>query len=182
MDRWYANLLIGAQMRTYTPNGERPRHPAQCGLHGARDIPRNTVQARGATNRTRQVLVVDDDRGQRAVLRRLLKRAGFDVCEAENGQLAYEQLTGASDSLPGLIIVDGHMPAMNGWELAAKMTQDPRLAPVPVIMVSGAEQSLARVRGIREFFEKPFDVSRLMAAVRRHCLPGESSAVPVETH
>ena len=58
----------------------------------------------------------------------------------------------------------------------------PRLREIPVIMVSGAEQSLARVRGIREFFEKPFDVSRLMAAVRRYCLPGESSPAPVETH
>jgi two-component system chemotaxis response regulator CheY len=137
--------------------------------------PRDELRPRG--NRAFEILVVDDDRAHRAVVRHVLNHAGFDVCEAENGALAYERLVHPTDSLPGLVIVDGHMPAMNGWELAAKMTRDPRLSQVPVIMLSGTNQPIAPSDGIREFFEKPFDAQRLVAAVRKHCVSAEPSAV-----
>jgi two-component system chemotaxis response regulator CheY len=162
-------------MRTRLVDGERnSSNSAWSTWNEAGDV----LRPRGTANRAFEILVVDDDRAHRAVVRRVLSRAGFDVHEAENGVRAYEHLVRPMDSLPGLVIVDGQMPVMNGWELAAKMTRDPRLAQVPIIMLSGTKQPLAPSEGIREFFEKPFDTRRLVAAVRKHCVSAEHGSVP----
>ena len=72
-----------------------------------------------------QVLVVDDSRATRAVLRQILKALGFDVTEAGHGLEALERLKEMEK--PDLVLVDWNMPEMNGPQAdpAAKVGEVP---------------------------------------------------------
>ena len=147
--------------------------PAQTGLAGslppAHDhfvAPRNPAKA--------AILIVDDDEQHRVMLRRLLQRNGFDVVEAENGELAYQYLKAHATTLPALVIADGQMPVMDGWELVLRLQGDPRFSSLPVIMVSGAHA--APPAGLRAFFQKPFEPASLVAAIHEHTASSLSAA------
>lgn len=116
----------------------------------------------------RYVLVVDDAAEQRLLTRELLEDAGYVVVEAEHGRAALEHLLSADADLPALMLLDIAMPVMTGWELLAIVKSDPRLASVPVIIVSG-EAAPARdaVRhGVVQLLAKPFTPDALLEAVR----------------
>ncbi len=120
------------------------------------------------------ILIVDDDEPHRVMMRRLLCRAGFDVVEAANGERAYAYLEAHANALPALVIVDGQMPVMDGWELVLEMQRDPRLASLPVIMVSGTHAEPPA--GLRAFFPKPFEPACLLSAVHEHTAARRSAA------
>jgi len=64
-----------------------------------------------------KILVVDDSRNMRMIVKRTLRQAGFgdhEITEADNGQDALEQISG---SIPDLILSDWNMPVMDGFEL-----------------------------------------------------------------
>jgi CheY-like chemotaxis protein len=88
---------------------------------------------------------------------------------ASDGQEAIERLRGEV-SLPGLILLDLMMPRMNGEEFRAAQLADPRLANVPVVVLSGARgvDELSRRIGV-EVLPKPFELSTLMEVVKRYC-------------
>jgi CheY-like chemotaxis protein len=58
------------------------------------------------------------------------------------------------------------MPVMSGWEFREHQRRDPALAPIPVVVVSGAEASGLGAAG---HLRKPFQAEELVAAVRVHC-------------
>ncbi|MCU1277765.1 MAG: response regulator, partial [bacterium] len=112
-----------------------------------------------------------------ADLTAILRVKGFAVDEAANGKEALARMR--DHALPCVMVLDLMMPVMNGWELRQAMTQDPRLAAVPVIVVSGKgriapeeEQTLAP----SAVLVKPFELSELLALVARFCPPGQAAA------
>ena len=82
------------------------------------------------------VLVVDDDPGIRELISTVLREAGFDVHEAEDGLAALVILGGL---LPDAIISDLEMPRMSGYELVPAVRR--RFPQIPVIVLSGAAHS-----------------------------------------
>jgi len=88
------------------------------------------------------VLVVEDDRATRHLLRGFLTSSGWQVLEAGDGHAALttlRQLARARKTLPHLVLLDLMMPEMDGFELAAAVRKDPVLASIPVVVLTALE-------------------------------------------
>jgi CheY-like chemotaxis protein len=116
-----------------------------------------------STNRT--VLVVDDDRGVRELLTRSLSFEGFDVMEAANGQDALTQLR--TGRRPGAIVLDLRMPVMDGWAFRVAQRADPRIARIPVVILSGADAHRFQEIEAVAALEKPVSLSQLADCLHR---------------
>ena len=92
-----------------------------------------------------RVLVVDDSHTVREMERRLLARAGYTVGTAQNGQEAWNLLRLKEYDL---LISDVDMPQMNGIELVTRLRANPRLARLPVIILSYKDREEDRRRGL----------------------------------
>jgi two-component system sensor histidine kinase and response regulator WspE len=103
---------------------------------------RNPAQESGAAP---HILVVDDSHTVREMERRLLVRAGYVVTTAQNGQEAWNLLR-LNDY--DLLISDVDMPQMNGIELVQKVRDNPRLARMPIIILSYKDREEDRRRGL----------------------------------
>jgi PAS domain S-box-containing protein len=93
------------------------------------------------------VLIVDDDPAARRRLARVVQEGGWEPVEAENGIAALERLEALD---PALILLDLVMPGMDGFDLAARLREDPAHRRVPVVVVTGKEltaEDRARLNG-----------------------------------
>jgi CheY-like chemotaxis protein len=112
------------------------------------------------------VLVVDDDEDNRGALRDVLELRGYAVSEAANGRLALEHMLSVEE--PSLVILDLEMPIMTGAELVGIMKRDPRLAAIPVVILSGSSKSdLPVEHDVVGFLEKPCNARALLELVRK---------------
>lgn len=110
------------------------------------------------------VLVVDDDPDIREGIADVLEVSGYTVSMAENGRAALALLRGGP--LPALILLDLMMPVMDGWEMLAALRAEPRLAGVPVVILTAMDQSKVPVAA--GYLRKPFDLDDLVSVVERH--------------
>ncbi len=113
------------------------------------------------------VLVIEDYDDTRKLLASILRHAGYNVIEAEDG---VEGLLKASSSYPDLVIMDLALPEMDGVETTRRIHQMPKLARTPIFAVSALltkeVEADARAAGCTEVFAKPFEVDGLMDRVR----------------
>jgi chemotaxis family two-component system sensor histidine kinase/response regulator PixL len=121
------------------------------------------------------VLVVDDDDDQRAAMGDMLKDRGYAVVEAAHGHEVLEYLVDRRNRLPAVILLDLSMPVLTGWELLAILKGYPRLAKIPVVLLSGAEPQLDPLKHgtIAAFLRKPFTMAQLLTV-----LEGASPSAP----
>jgi CheY-like chemotaxis protein len=114
------------------------------------------------------VMLVEDDEDLRENLAFFLEEAGFTVAPAEDGAEALAMLK--EGRLPVLLIVDLMMPVMDGWYLRRKLLEDPALAAIPFVVVSGAMdvRQAAEGLGAVDFLGKPVDLDKLMSIVARY--------------
>src|SRR4051794_38301911 len=92
-----------------------------------------------------RILVVDDERLNRMLLRRRLTADGHDVVEAADGREALDVLR---REVIDVVLLDLVMPVMDGYEALAGIKADPALMHIPVIVVSGVDQLSSVVRCI----------------------------------
>lgn len=104
-----------------------------------------TTAAAGSDSLALHILVVDDSHTVREMERRLLVRSGYTVSTAQNGQEAWNLLR-LNDY--ELLISDVDMPQMNGIELVARVRENPRLARLPIIILSYKDREEDRRRGL----------------------------------
>jgi CheY-like chemotaxis protein len=83
-----------------------------------------------------RVLVVDDDPDVRDLLRPTFQKEGWIVDEAENGDVALRRL---AEARPDLILLDLLMPAMDGFDFAARVRGDPQFAGVPIVVMTAKD-------------------------------------------
>ena len=116
------------------------------------------------------ILIVDDDEGLRSNLQDVLKGEGYGVAGAKDGKDALELLR-KSNSLPSLIMLDMVMPVMDGLSFRQAQENDPRLAPIPVIVMTAASKAEERkIRlGARGILRKPFLAAEVLKTVHRFC-------------
>jgi PAS domain S-box-containing protein len=119
------------------------------------------VVATRAEPRPRRILIVDDDRGTREILRLSLEEDGFEVIEAATGR---EGVKKAQEHLPDAITLDLIMPDGDGRWVLAELQANPLTAAIPVIVVSGAEPD-SSITGA-PILHKPFDPTDLVSMVR----------------
>src|SRR5215813_1247336 len=110
-----------------------------------------------------RILVVDDDATVTGVVRRLLKRAGHLVATVGDGRSA---LRAMHSEPPDLIILDVHLPAMDGWTVLERVRD---ISDVPVLILSVRGREMDKVRGLRlgadDYVTKPFRNAELLARV-----------------
>src|SRR5919202_6150767 len=90
-----------------------------------------------------RVLVVDDEPDIRQLVAHLLRRAGHEVTEADNGRAALRSL---HTSPPDLVVLDVSMPELDGWQTLERIRD---LSDVPVLMLTARGDELERVRGLQ---------------------------------
>jgi CheY-like chemotaxis protein len=110
------------------------------------------------------ILLVDDDSDLREALAELLVDEGFQVTQAANGQDALESL---EEQKADLIVLDYMMPVMSGPEFRAQQRARPRLAAIPVLLLSAAKDcSDFEQMAPDVIMKKPFKIPALLRSIR----------------
>lgn len=107
----------------------------------------------------KRILVVEDDVGCAESLQDMLCEFGFDTAVACDGVMALEVL-GAANPLPDIILLDLHMPNMDGWQLKEKLKKDERYSHIPIIIMS-ADTACTSVEA-EAHLVKPFELNTVM--------------------
>jgi len=123
-----------------------------------------------------KVLVVEDHRDTRELLKYNLTAAGFDVAAAEDGQFGIEL---AQAFKPDIILLDLMMPGVDGLEVCRQLKGDPALARIPIIMLTAKGEEVDKIVGLElgadDYVVKPFSprelVLRIKAILRRYGAP-----------
>lgn len=113
------------------------------------------------------ILVVDDSSMARAQVRTMLRREGYDVLEAGDGIEALSQLDEHPDA--GLLILDLHMPHMNGMELLESLRARGFQRPVIVLSAEADPEVIRRAKGLgaRAWLVKPIRPDALLSTVAK---------------
>ena len=114
-------------------------------------------------NRQQSILVVDDEKHIRDLLKQELSESGYLVREASNGK---EAINSVRKNLPDLIILDVMMPEMNGFDVAAILKNDPMTMGVPILILSIVQDKERGYRlGVDRYLTKPIDTEKLFAEI-----------------
>lgn len=125
-----------------------------------------------------KIMVVDDESRMRKLVKDFLGKRGYEVVEAENGEVAVDTFFEQNDI--SLIILDVMMPKMDGWQVCREIRQ---YSKVPIIMLTAKsdekDELLGFELGIDEYISKPFSpkilVARVEAILRRTNNGGEEN-------
>ncbi|MEO5340863.1 MAG: response regulator [Magnetococcus sp. MYC-9] len=113
-----------------------------------------------------QLLVVEDSAVQRVMLQRLLREAGYDLLTAKDG---VEGLSMAQTHRPGLVISDIAMPNMDGYAMCRAIKNDPQLASIPVLLLTGLDDPKEVIRGLEagadNYLTKPVEDAHLLERI-----------------
>ncbi|MFT6395576.1 MAG: CheY-like chemotaxis protein [Bradymonadia bacterium] len=114
-----------------------------------------------------KILIAEDHDLSRDMLARRLRRKGFDVVTAVDGEDAVRT---ALDTLPDVILMDLSMPGVDGWEAVKWIRKNPSIAKIPVIALTAHEMEglvgAVRSGGFDGFETKPIDLPRLVEKIR----------------
>jgi diguanylate cyclase (GGDEF)-like protein len=114
----------------------------------------------------RTILIAEDSRVVRAILREPLRGHGYRVLEAGDGEQA---LACCVRERPDVVLLDVEMPVMDGHQVLARIKQQPELADVPVVFLTARATTEDVVQGLRlgahDYLRKPFEASELLARV-----------------
>jgi DNA-binding NtrC family response regulator len=114
------------------------------------------------------ILIVDDEANLRRTLAEILVARGYTTVEACDGSAAMELL---EKSTPDLIFTDWKMPNVGGEQLLEYLRKQPRLASIPVIVITAFGSSHSAIEAVRlgayDFVTKPFDLDEIVLAAER---------------
>ena len=114
-----------------------------------------------------QVLIVDDEDSIRKLVGGALRRAGYDVVEASDGE---EALARIAEVTPDLVVSDVMMPTIDGFMLVSQLRADPVMRSIPVILLTAKGETDDVITGLQlgadDYLAKPFKVNELLARVR----------------
>lgn len=117
----------------------------------------------------RKILVVDDSPINRTILRKILESDGYEVLEAENGQIALDILEDKSKNV-SLVMLDLSMPVMSGYELLNRMNESGIINRVSVIVTTGSNLQDAEIKsldsGATDFVVKPYNAEIVKRRVK----------------
>ena len=115
-----------------------------------------------------KVLVVDDDFMNLRMAEMILTKYGYEVIKAESGLQCLEYL---KQELVDLILLDVHMPQMDGFEVLKQLKENERLAEIPVIFLTADNDKKVEIRGLKEgasdFITKPFIAEVMLQRVKK---------------
>ena len=117
------------------------------------------------------ILLAEDDNLTARLIVHRLEREGYTVEHHPDGQSALDAFQAAESGTIALAILDVKMPRMDGFELLSRIKEDPTLASIPVVMLTGmgAEHDVVRALtgGADDYILKPFSPTELALRVQR---------------
>ena len=124
-----------------------------------------------------RVLLVEDHEEIWDFLSRRLKRRGYEVLLAFDGQ---DGLDKTRAERPDIVLLDMNLPVMDGWTVARSIKADPALARIPIIALTAHAMSGDREKvlaaGCDDYHPKPVDFSRLLTQMDALAPPGSAPA------
>lgn len=116
----------------------------------------------------KKVLIADDKATSRELIRTVLEGTGYEVAEANDG---IEALRCARESKPDLVILDLHMPGLDGFGVLAELRRDQNFASTPIMALTASAMQGDRERAITAGFDsyvsKPIPLTTLRQEVER---------------
>jgi len=114
------------------------------------------------------ILVVDDVRIIRRLVKVNLELEGYNIIEAENGEDALKKI---QESRPDLVLLDVIMPVLDGFQVLKRLRQDIKTREIPVIMLTTCSEEVDQIKGweigISDYVTKPFNPNALVTVVNR---------------
>jgi CheY-like chemotaxis protein len=114
-----------------------------------------------------KILIVEDDELNRDSLRRLLRRRGFEIVLAVDGESG---VATARAEAPDLILMDMSLPVVDGWEATRRLKADPASKHTPIIALTAhamsSDRDKALAAGCDDFDTKPIDLDRLLPKIQ----------------
>ena len=131
----------------------------------------HSVQGQG-----RQILVVDDDLAIRVLLQAVLRRLGFEVVLAEDGEVGLEIV---SKEKFELVLLDLMMPKVSGYEFIDAINRGNGAKPHIIVFTAAGQRGVARIPpdSVCDAILKPFDLEKFLSLIDR-CLAGHEEAQP----
>ena len=115
----------------------------------------------------KKILVVDDEPHVIRTLTFVLKKEGYEVSSAGNGE---EAIAIVNESKPDLMFLDVMMPKKNGYEVCEELKNDQSLSDIHIIMLTAKGQEADREKGLKlgadEFMTKPFSPIEIVEKVK----------------
>ena len=116
-----------------------------------------------------KILIVEDNEMNRDMLSRRLKRKGFSVVMAEDGQKGVDMSKSES---PDLILMDLSLPVMDGWTATSTIKEDTQTNSIPIIVLTAhamaGDREKALDAGADEYDTKPIDFKRLLDKINQY--------------
>ncbi len=113
-----------------------------------------------------KILLVEDNEENWDVLSRRLRRRGFDVVLAHDGEQA---IVSALAESPDLILMDMNMPKLDGWQATRRIRSEPAVRSIPVIALTAhgmdGDREKAIEAGCDDHHAKPFELPKLLAQI-----------------
>jgi CheY-like chemotaxis protein len=126
---------------------------------------------------TRRILVVDDEKHIRALLRQQLEEVGYSIIEAQNGREAIQL---ARAERPDLIILDILMLGLDGFEVTTILKQNNETTDIPIMILSIVEDKEKGYRlGVDGYLTKPVDAEQLLSTVSSLAARGQQLPTPI---
>jgi len=117
---------------------------------------------------SKKILIADDNKHIRLLVKATLRVRDYDVLEAEDGEQAVEL---AVSSRPDLILLDVMMPKMDGFDVLKLLRKRPETQACPIVMLTTAAQESDQIRGwdggVDDYIIKPFNPTALLEVVGR---------------
>lgn len=143
---------------------------------------RSTSEARPGLDRCSEasILLVEDNLVNQMVVISLLRKKGYQLDVANNGQEALDRL---SANLYRLILMDIQMPVLDGLEATRRIRENPAWASLPIVAMTAHAMNGDRERclqaGMSEYLAKPVDHNRLLKLVEQYLAEGQPTSLPV---
>ena len=114
------------------------------------------------------VLLIEDNELNLDMLTRRLKRKGYDVISAKNGEIGYQM---SMEELPNIILMDLSLPIIDGWTLAGKLKKNNKTKNIPIIALTAhamkGDREKALEAGCDDYDTKPVNLERLLSKMKK---------------
>jgi DNA-binding response OmpR family regulator len=115
----------------------------------------------------KKIMVVDDEPDILFTVGQMLKISGYEVIKATNGEACLNELNKA---IPDLVLLDIMMPEMSGWDVAAKIKENPDWRNIPIVFLTAKGDTMSIGMGnlaAEDYITKPFDIEDLKKRVEK---------------
>ena len=112
----------------------------------------------------KKILIIDDEAISLQILQSSLEKKDYKVITAQDG---VEGLFLINSHKPALIILDVHMPNVDGYKLVRDIQSDEEIKKIPIIIVTADEKLEERFKliGIQYYFKKPYKIQKVLSAI-----------------